>query len=155
MKARGELKLVSPAIGETAFCQIMAALELGKRLSAQLSFDSPAVHRIANTYDALTYCKNRFKRLANEATREEFHAVLLDERHHVIKTEQITVGLSNKSLAHPREVFKPAVRESASAIILVHNHPSGDATPSQDDKTITRELKVAADTLGIRVLDHI
>jgi len=155
LKARGELKLVSPAIGKTAFCQIMAALELGKRLPAQLSFDSPPAHKIANTSDALAYCKKQFERLANEATREEFHVVLLDERHHVIKGEQITVGLSNKSLAHPREVFKPAVRESASAIILVHNHPSGDPSPSEDDKTITKELKKAGETLGMGVLDHI
>ena len=94
-------------------------------------------------------------RLAHEASREEFHIVLLDEKHNVIKTEQITIGLSNKSLAHPREVFKPAIRESASAVILVHNHPSGDPTPSQDDKTMTKELRKAADTLDIRVLDHI
>ena len=73
----------------------------------------------------------------------------------MIKAEQVTVGLLNKSLAHPREVFKPAIQESASSLILVHNHPSGDPTPSQDDKTITRELKKAAETLGLRILDHI
>jgi DNA repair protein RadC len=155
LKARGELKQVSKAIGETAYCQIMAALELGKRLASQMRADSELVHKITSTSDALAFCKEHFVRLAHEASREEFHVVLLDEKHHVIKTEQITVGLSNKSLAHPREVFKPAIRESASALILVHNHPSGDPAPSQDDKTITKELKTAADTLGIRVLDHI
>ena len=80
-------------------------------------------------------------RLARENKQEEFHVVLLDEKHKVIKSEQITVGLLNESLAHPREVFKPAIRESASALILIHNHPNGDPTPSQDDKTITKELK--------------
>jgi DNA repair protein RadC len=155
LKARGELKQVSKAIGETAYCQIMAALELGKRLANQKSSASEKALKITSTADALAFCKEHFVRLAHEASREEFHVVLLDEKHHVIKTEQITVGLLNKSLAHPREVFKPAIRESAAALILVHNHPSGDPTPSQDDKTITKELKTAADTLGMRVLDHI
>jgi len=77
------------------------------------------------------------------------------EKHNVIKPEQITVGLLNESLAHPREVLKPAIRESASALILVHNHTSGDPTPSQDDKIITKEIKKAAETLGLRILDHI
>lgn len=154
-KARGELKRVSSAIGESAYCQIMAAFELGKRLSRQKSADAQPAHKITSTSDALAYCKARFARLAHEAAQEELHVVLLNEKNHVLKTEQITVGLLNKSLAHPREVFKPAVRESASAVILVHNHPSGDPTPSQDDKTITKELKTAGDTLDIRVLDHI
>jgi len=155
LQARGELKQVSRAIGETAYCQIMAGLELGKRLAGQGVLESVPHHKIRNISDALTYCKEHFMRLAREAKQEEFHIVLLDEKHHVIKSEQITVGLLDKSLAHPREVFKPAVKESASALILVHNHPSGDPTPSQDDKTITKDLKKAAETLGLQILDHI
>ena len=65
------------------------------------------------------------------------------------------MGLSNQSLAHPREVFRPAIQESASALILVHNHPSGDPTPSHEDKTITKNLKRAAEVLGLRLIDHI
>jgi DNA repair protein RadC len=155
LQARGELKQVSRAIGETAYCQIMAGLELGKRLAAQGVLESVPHYKIRNISDALTYCKEHFMRLAREAKQEEFHIVLLDEKHHVIKSEQITVGLLDKSLAHPREVFKPAVKESASALILVHNHPSGDTTPSQDDRTITKDLKRAAETLGLQILDHI
>jgi DNA repair protein RadC len=155
LQARGELKQISKAIGETAYCQIMAGLELGKRLASQRIAESEPHHKVRNTSDALTYCKEHFIRLAREAKQEEFHVVLLDEKHRIIKSEQITVGLLDKSLAHPREVFKPAVRESASAIILVHNHPSGDPTPSQDDKEITKELKRAAGTLGLQILDHI
>lgn len=154
-KARGEMKQISKAIGETAYCQIMAALELGKRLSMQKRHGSLPTYKIKSTSDAIAYCKENFRRLAQEASKEEFHVILLNEKHHVIKTEQVTVGLSNKSLAHPREVFRPAIRESASATILVHNHPSGDPTPSQDDKTITKELRKASDTLDIRILDHI
>ncbi len=155
LQARGELKQISRAIGETAYCQIMAALELGKRMANQQAGESSPSYKIRNTSDALAYCKQHFARLAREARQEEFHVVLLDEKHNVIKPEKITVGLINKSLAHPREVFNPAIRESASAVILVHNHPSGDPTPSQDDKTITKELKKAAETLGLRILDHI
>ncbi len=154
-KGRGEMKQISKAIGETAYCQIMAALELGKRLSVQKGHDSQSTYKIKNTSDALAYCKEHFRRLAQEAIKEEFHIVLLNEKHYVIKTEQITIGLLNKSLAHPREVFRPAIRESASAVILVHNHPNGDPTPSQDDKNITKELREAADTLDIRILDHL
>jgi DNA repair protein RadC len=155
LQARGELKQISRAIGETAYCQIMAGLELGKRLVSQTAVESTSHYKIRNASDTLNYCKQHFMRLAREAKQEEFHIVLLDEKHHVIKSEQITVGLLDKSLVHPREVFKPAVKESASALILVHNHPSGDPTPSQDDKTITKDLKKAAETLGLRILDHI
>jgi len=155
LQGRGELRQVSRAVGETAYCQIMAALELGKRLVSQQVAESTPGHKIRNTSEALAYCKEQFSRLAREAKQEEFHVVLLDERHKVIKSEQVTLGLLNQSLAHPREVFKSAIRESASAIILVHNHPSGDPKPSRDDKLITAELKKAAETLGLRILDHI
>lgn len=156
LKSRGELKQISPAIGEAAYCQIMAALELGKRMADQRQKQGTAPRlAIRNTADALSYCRDHFYRLARESRKEEFHVVLLDGKHHVIKSERVTVGLSNESLAHPREALGPAVRESASALILVHNHPSGDPTPSPDDQTITRELKRAAETLGLRILDHI
>ncbi len=155
LKARGELKQISKAIGETAYCQIMAALELGKRLVSQEKSISEPLHKIKDTAAALSFCRKHFTRLAQEGAKEEFHVVLLDQKHHVIKTAQITVGLSNQSLAHPREVFRPAIQESAAALILVHNHPSGDPTPSQEDKTITKELKGAAEVLRVRLLDHI
>jgi DNA repair protein RadC len=154
MRARGELKQISKAIGETAYCQIMAALELGKRLAGQEGSKDKA-ERVVSTADALSFCKRRFARLTQEGAKEEFHVVLLDQKHNVIKTDRITVGLSNQSLARPREVLRPAIQESASALILVHNHPSGDPTPSQEDKTITKELTSAAKILGLRILDHI
>jgi DNA repair protein RadC len=155
LKARGELKQISKAIGETAYCQIMAALELGKRMAVQVGSSTEKAERVSSTADGLAFCKRHFARLAQEGAKEEFHVVLLDQKHHVIKTAQITVGLSNQSLVHPREVFRPAIQESASAVILVHNHPSGDPTPSQEDKTITKELKGAAEILRVRLLDHI
>jgi DNA repair protein RadC len=154
LKARGELKQISKAVGETAYCQIMAALELGKRMADHEGSKGKA-EKVASTEDALSFCKRRFARLAREGAKEEFHVVLLDQKHQVIRTEQVTVGLSNQSLAHPREVFRPAIREAASALILLHNHPSGDPTPSQEDKTITKNLKRAAEVLGLRLIDHI
>ncbi len=92
LQARGELKQISRAIGETAYCQIISGLELGKRLASQRTTESLPRHKLRNTSDALTYCKEHFIRLAREAKQEEFHVVLLDEKHRVIKSEQITVG---------------------------------------------------------------
>ena len=155
LQARGELKQISKAIGETAYCQVMAGLELGKRLASQRIVQSVTPYKIRNTSDAVAYCRKHFVSLAREAKQEEFHVVLLDEKHNVIKSHQITVGLLNESLIHPREVFKPAIRESASTLILLHNHPSGDPTPSLDDKKMTKVLNQAAETLGLRILDHI
>ncbi len=155
LRARGELRQISRAVGETAYCQIMAALELGKRLALQQKGEVEKPFKIKSTASALAFCRRHFERLAREGAKEEFHVVLLDEAHQVIRTVQVTVGLSNKSLVHPREVFGPAIQESASALILVHNHPTGDPTPSHEDMTITRDLKDAADILGLRLLDHI
>ena len=107
----------------------MAAFELGKRMANQRLAEAVPEHKIRNSSDALIYCRKHFIRLDREARQEKFHVVLLDEKLRVIKTEKITVGLLNKSLAHPREILKAAIRESAWALILVHNHHSGDPTP--------------------------
>ena len=155
MQGRGELKAISRIIGDTAYCQIMAALELGKRLASQQENRFNRGPRMRNPSDTLAFCRDHFMRLAQESQQEEFYVVLLDDKNKVIKTERITVGILNQALAHPREVFKPAIKESASAIILVHNHPNGDPTPSEDDKRITRELKEAAAVLGLRIIDHV
>jgi len=155
LKARGELKQISKTVGETAYCQIMAALELGKRLAVQQKGGLEQASKINTPASALAFCRSHFARLAYESNREEFHVVLLDPAHQVIKTSQVTAGLADKSLVHPREVFRPAIRESAAAVILVHNHPTGDPTPSPEDIAITRQLTAAAETLGLRILDHI
>ena len=155
LKARGELKQISKAIGETAYCQIIAALELGKRLAKQEKSGSEPVLKITSTTDALSYCRDHFMRLAREASREEFHIVLLNEKHHVIKTEQVTVGLIDKSLAHPREVFRAAIAESAAGIVVVHNQPSGNPSPSADDRVVTRQLVEAGRILDLPVCDHL
>jgi DNA repair protein RadC len=73
----------------------------------------------------------------------------------VIRTHLVSVGILDRSLVHPREVFRPAIKDAAKSVILVHNHPSGDATPSEEDLLVTKRLEEAGSTLGVHVLDHI
>lgn len=87
--------------------------------------------------------------------REEFHVLLLDQKHRVLRDVTVSVGSLSQSIVHPREVFRTVVLHSAAAIILAHNHPSGDPTPSQEDIAITRRLRECGELLGVRVLDHI
>lgn len=87
--------------------------------------------------------------------QEYFIVVLLDGAHQIIKHVVVSMGLVNRTLAHPREVFAPALIERATAIIIAHNHPSGNLDPSPDDMELTLRLKKAGDLLGIPVLDHI
>jgi DNA repair protein RadC len=90
-----------------------------------------------------------------DLVQEEFHALLLNSQHAVIREVLVTRGILDASLIHPREVFRPAVEAGAAALILVHNHPSGDPTPSPEDLAVTRQLEAAGRTMGIPVLDHV
>jgi DNA repair protein RadC len=94
------------------------------------------------------------KRFRNE-DREQFVALLLNARHEVIGQEVVSVGILNASIVHPREVFRSAVKHGAAAIIVAHNHPSGDPEPSNEDLSITKQLAQAGAILGIDVLDHV
>ncbi len=87
--------------------------------------------------------------------REHFLVLLLNARHEAIARETVSIGSLNASVVHPREVFKPAVMQSAASIVLVHNHPSGDPEPSEEDLAITKRLVQAGELLGIAVLDHV
>lgn len=150
---RGELKSVSHAVEVTAYCQIMAGIELGRRV-AEVSGDKASI-KILSSSEAVNFCEKRFGRLIADAKQEEFHVVTLDTKNQVIDTHQITVGTLDASLVHPREVFRAAIKDAASSIILVHNHPSGDPTPSREDFAVTKRLEESGETLGIDVLDHI
>ena len=150
---RAELKSISGAVSETAYCQIAAGIELGRRIAA-LS-DGPVARKVSSTQDAIQFCRQHFSRLAEQAKHEEFHIVTLDTKNRVVDTHQISVGTLDASLVHPREVFRAAIKDAASSILLVHNHPSGDPTPSQEDLRVTKRLEECGETLGIRVLDHI
>jgi DNA repair protein RadC len=100
--------------------------------------------------DVATVCKS-----LQRAQREVFAVLLLNARHELMKRVTVSVGSLNSSIVHPREVFKPAVLASAASIILVHNHPSGDSEPSEEDLSITKRLVEVGELLGIGVLDHV
>jgi DNA repair protein RadC len=87
--------------------------------------------------------------------RENFFALLLDARHRILSLRVVSTGSLESAPVHPREVFSPAVREGAAALVLAHNHPSGDATPSAEDRAVTERLQRAGELLGIEVLDHV
>ena len=150
-----ELKEFSIAINEPAYCQIMAGIELGRRVAAAMDEGFRERIRITSPGTAIRYCLSRFERLAKEAKQEEFHMVTLDTKNQPIASHQITVGTLRNSLVHPREVFRPAIRDAANCILVVHNHPSGDPTPSDQDISVTERLESAAEIIGIPLIDHI
>jgi DNA repair protein RadC len=152
---RADLARASSAVGETAYCQILAGIELGRRVAAAGDRRREQVSRINGTDDAVAYCRETFARLADDRAQEEFHIITLNTKNEVLARHQISVGLLDQSMVHPREVFRPAIRDAAKSILLLHNHPSGDPTPSEQDRALTRRLEEAGKTLGIQVLDHI
>jgi DNA repair protein RadC len=151
---RGELRQISACVGETAYCQIMAGIELGRRVAAALDATQEPTP-VRSTFDAIRYCRTHFARLVQDGAQEEFYVITLDTKNQVLGTHQVSVGLLDQTVVHPREVFRPAIRDAAKSVILVHNHPSGDATPSDKDRTLTQRMKDAGQTIGIEVLDHV
>lgn len=142
-----ELKEIS-GIGSSKACQILSAIELGKRLGCRpfdYKVNIKAPRDIANIY---------MEKMRNY-NKEHFKTVLLDTKNKIISTEIVSIGTLNSSLVHPREVFVNAIKKSASGMILMHNHPSGDEKPSIEDIKITKRLIQVSKIIGIDVLDHI
>ncbi|MDI3480495.1 MAG: repair protein RadC [Tepidanaerobacteraceae bacterium] len=135
-------------IGLAKSVQIKAAVELGRRISSY-SGRNPVIINTPADVKHLLMEEMRF------LEKEHFKVILLNIKNHVISVEEISVGSLNSSIVHPREVFKPAIRRSSASIILVHNHPSGDPTPSREDLAITKRLVDAGKLLGIDVIDHV
>ena len=135
-------------IGRTKAAALFAALELGRRLSSQRLREGDAIRSPEDVF------RHFYTRLRH-ARQEHFFVLLLDGRHRVLGEEIVSLGTLTASLVHPREVFRPALRASAAALILVHNHPSGDPEPSPEDRTVTERLASAGELLGIPVLDHV
>ena len=127
--------------------QIQALFELGRRQSRAMVSSKP----LNSPQDVFDYLSPRMSHLE----QEHFVVLLLDSKNRVKKEETVFIGTLNSSSVHPREIFKSAIRESANAIIVAHNHPSGDPTPSEEDKEITRRLVEAGKALNVKVLDHI
>lgn len=138
--------LAIPGLGRGRAAQLLAAAELGRRLWPD-GAATPLLRGPENVYD--------LTRDIRSANREHFVGFYLNSRHQVLRREIISIGSLNASIVHPREVFLPAVALSAASVILAHNHPSGDPTPSEEDLAITRRLVESGRLLGIELLDHV
>jgi DNA repair protein RadC len=139
-----QIKGIGPAKATT----IKAALELGKRLSGE---PTQRHLKVTSPQDLVNYFQPRLQHLRKEV----FKAVLLNTKHQMLKDVTVSEGSLSASLVHPREAFLPAIKESAAAVIFLHNHPSGDPTPSTEDKELTFRLAEVGQLVGISVLDHI
>ncbi len=137
-----------PGIGTAKAVQIAAAVELGRRIVHKPAVIKPQI-RCAE--DAAEYVMDRMRHLK----KEHFVILHLDTKHRLIGEETVSIGSLDASIVHPREIFRSAVKRSASAILCLHNHPSGDPTPSPEDISVTARLYEAGRLLGIDVLDHI
>ncbi|HEY8062259.1 MAG TPA: DNA repair protein RadC [Gemmatimonadales bacterium] len=143
----GELMLTA-GVGRAKAGRLLAAFELADRIARE---ERPAVPRIAEPGDVVRLVGSRLRDLQVE----EFHLLALDTRSRVLRDVLVTRGLLDSSLVHPREVFRAAISEAAAGIILVHNHPSGDPTPSAEDRAVTRQLVAAGQLLDLPVYDHV
>ena len=135
-------------LGKAKAIQIKAALTLAARTTRE---KSPLPERLETPLKAYLWVRD----LVVHEKKEVFGVILLDARGSPIRWEVVSVGTLTQTLVHPREVFHPAIRYLAASLILVHNHPSGDPTPSEEDKRLTRQLKVASQSMGIPILDHL
>jgi len=136
-------------IGRVKAIQIKALMEFSKRIASTYSFNNRIT--IKSPHDISRLFMEELRHLQKEV----FKVVLLNTKNHIIKCLDISVGSLNSSIVHPREVFSEAVKAGCAAILLLHNHPSGDPDPSTEDIQTTRRLIEAGDILGIKVLDHI
>ncbi|SDE73400.1 RadC family protein [Sporomusa acidovorans] len=135
-------------IGLVKAVTLVAGIELGRRLNQREPGQRPIIRSPQDAAD-LVMPELRYQ------TKEHFMALLLSTKNHVIARAIISVGSLNASIVHPRELFREAISYSAAAVILVHNHPSGDPTPSQEDISLTKQLVEAGNLLAIFVLDHV
>ena len=134
-------------IGPSKAMQILTIAELQKRVNQSKN----PVKKISCAKDVFDLFHERLK----DKKEEHFYVLLLDTKNNIIGEQLISKGILDASIIHPREVFKPAIKNSASKIILVHNHPSGDPSPSQADLDITEKLMKAGEEIGIKVLDSV
>ena len=135
-------------VGRVKTARIMAALELARRVSGE---EREELREVRSPRDVHRWCGQTLRDLAVE----EFHLLTLDTQNRITRELLVTRGILNSSLVHPREVFRPAIAESAAGIIVVHNHPSGNPTPSSDDREVTQQLVDAGRLLDIPVFDHV
>ena len=135
-------------IGPAKVAAIKACLEIAKRMGSQKWQTGEPLRSAEDVY-------RHFRENLGREKRELFYVVLLNNKNRKIREVKISEGSLTASLVHPREVYNPVIRESAAAVIFVHNHPSGDPAPSPEDIDITKRLKEVGDVMGVRVLDHV
>ena len=134
-------------IGQNKAMQLLAMSELGKRY-----------HQEKNSVKKITCAEDVFKLFhtrLRDKKQEHFYIIMLNTQNSIMGEQLISRGILDASIIDPREIFKPAIRNSVSRVILVHNHPSGDSSPSSEDKMVTEKLIEAGNLLGIKVLDHV
>ena len=134
-------------IGPSKAMQILAMSELGKRFNQTKN----EVRFLSSANKVFEFMREKL----SDKKQENFIAILLNNRNYFIEEVLITKGILNASIIDPREIFKPAIKNSAARIILVHNHPSGDPMPSEEDIEVTKKIIDAGELLGIKVIDHI
>jgi DNA repair protein RadC len=139
---------VQVGVGMARAVAVHAALELGRRLAEEARDAGAPMRSPRDVFEA-------FSPRLRDLPVEEFHVAVLDAQHRLERDITVTRGILNSSLVHPREVFREAIAERAAAIVLVHNHPSGDPTPSTDDRLVTEQLVAAGRLLDIPVHDHV
>jgi DNA repair protein RadC len=137
-----------PGVGEARAAALLAALELGRRRVDEGRAEGAPLRAPADVWRA-------FAPRLEDLPVEEFHVAILDGQHRLQRDVTVTRGLLTTSLVHPREIFREAISERAAAVVLVHNHPSGDPTPSLEDRLVTSQLVAAGRLLEIPVADHV
>jgi DNA repair protein RadC len=144
-------KMKGSGIGPAKAAEICAAIELGRRVTQPAADTRGGLRRILTSRDIFEKFRVQFK----AALQEEFYVLILNAKHLVQREVRVSLGTLNASLVHPREAFSAAIREGAFAVIFLHNHPSGDPTPSEQDILLTARLIDAGKLLGIQVIDHV
>ena len=135
-------------IGHVKALQLMTVLEVARRVAGQHGADAPLLNRADRV-------AGFFQPFCLGLEVEKFWVLCLNRKNHLIKRVEVTSGTATAALAHPREVFREAIREAATAVVCAHNHPSGDPAPSAADLQITRQLREAAKAVDIELLDHV
>jgi len=142
-----ELQVIK-GIGPNKAMQLLAMVELGKRYDQEKN----SIKKITCAEDVFKLFHRRLK----DKKQEHFHIIMLDTKNNnIVEEKLISKGTLNASIIHPREIFRSAIKNSCNKIILVHNHPSGDPTPSEDDLEITKKIMEVGEEIGISVLDHV
>lgn len=148
LRVSGDDLVALEGIGPASAARLLACVEFGRRTCSPRVVERPTV---STPEDVAALCAPRLRGM----DREHFWTLALNTKNKLLRIFEVSVGSLNASIVHPRELFKDAVRVSAASIVVVHNHPSGDPTPSGADIQLTRRIVKAGDVLGIEVLDHV